>query len=108
MPVCLRRVGLPVFVWRNPDPSWRLWAYQAAREATSARGVSAVSVTFEPTCCDARGRWQTNTYWPTVEYVIDGLVASGVITDRACITRLVLLPSKVAGVDGCEVTVDNA
>lgn len=98
----LRRTGIPPAVWRQPDTSWRLWAHDAAL-GQPAVGVCAVS--FTPLARDRRSIFNATSYYQTADYVIDGLIAAGVIADRRDITDLILRNSTVAGVDGLEVAV---
>ena len=100
----LRRTGLPVGVWRKPDLTWRSWAYSTACEH-NLRDLRGATITFQPLAEHPRNIFHAPNYWATVELVIDGLIGAQLITDRKHIAGIMLHPSRIAGVNGLEVTV---
>ncbi len=108
MTLTFTRTGVSAFVWRKPDPSWRLWAYNAGTDL-GVTDLTGVTLAFQPTGKDARSIQFASNYWPTVEFIIDGLVGAGVIRDRTPrhIAEIRLRPGIISGADGMRVTVDG-
>ena len=101
------RIGVQANVRRAPDDSWRTWAFEAF-STVEDRGWGPVTVTFQPLARDARTRMHAPAIWQTAMFVLDGIIASGLITDRHPnhVGQIVLRAGTVAGHDGLEVTVE--
>lgn len=101
------RLGVLANVRRAPDDSWRSWAFEAF-STVEDRGWGPVTITFQPLARDPRTRMHAPAYWSTVQFVLDGIIASGLVTDRhpKYVARLVMCAGKVSGHDGLEVTVE--
>jgi hypothetical protein len=101
----LERHGVPAFTARRPDGSWRTWAYQAGLES-GAVDLKRVTVVFTPLARDNRSVRNANSFWPTVEDVVDGLIGARVLSDRspASLAGIVMRSGEVVGVDGLRVS----
>lgn len=97
---------MPQAMARN-DTSWRLWAFEVSQ---GCEPVVRAVVAFRPTCRNNGSARSAATYGGTVDLVVDGLVASGVLVSRgpADLVRVVVEASTVTGVDGLtiEITTD--
>lgn len=86
------------------DTSWRLWAFD---ETQGCEPVARAVVVFRPTCRNNGSARSAATYGGTVDLVVDGLVASGVLLSRGPndLRRVVVEASTVTGVDGLTIEI---
>lgn len=105
----LRRLNIPVHLWAKPDDSWRKWAYDEGVKL-GVSGLTDVTLTFQPLAAHRRNVQCAPNYWPTVEYVIDGLIGARVFASRdpKALSMVTLSPSDVVGVNGLEVQILTA
>lgn len=66
---------------KKPESSWREWAYEQAK-AHDIAPHRAVRLTFRPMVARPDRAFGPAAMWRTIDYVLDGLIAAGVLRSR--------------------------
>jgi hypothetical protein len=83
------------------DPTWRTWAYEQAQGRVGVRTNGHVAITVQATARDKRSVPEVVGCLATIEAVLDGLKAGGLLRDtRGELVELRVRQPAVTGVDG--------